>query len=876
MTEEFDPVPRISKDADFQADALPILSTEADPLSSVRTQVEDSPIGESDTWRDPNWLSASFLSIEQAAHPIDHTGTIQFEGQPGEGFTMQEPVDHLGQTRLTDDESYKLIKTILHDSVADDDFTLVEGNEAAGGSSSPRATERPNVSRTIRLHNPLLSQGSNASSPAKAKEAPKFDSKNYKIIRSIGEGGSGVVFEALQLTLNRRVAVKVLKQRKQKTGSRSRVTTKEVEKRKSRFLHEVNITAKLQHPNIIPVFDLEIDKDGEVFYSMRLVDEKAGSEVQQSWAALLRARKGDFSNEVIERDVQIFDKVCDAIRFAHSENIIHRDLKPDNVMVGNFGEVLVIDWGMSLDLSEGPQYFSAGGTTTYMAPEMGQHYLKQTEVHLLTQELFVKLDESRRDDFIETALDHGNYFAAAGLLQDDSLSEEIHDLCRNLLELAQEEMALAKQINRLSDIYLLGAILYEIAVGHPPHYVPLSSCRNVEEKHHREFWLSSNHKIQRLVQIDDPLRLSLCNIALRALQKDPDDRFRTIDELKDALKEFANQVQSMRLVAKGRDELTKAQGSEGYMHLLPALESFRGAETLFSQGQDAKQLRLETACEYARRADRRKDYDAGLSILAEYATGAEHHHAEVAKMTDRLKVGKRRLARNRMLAGAGWVTAIVLPLVVWAVSWLNTAKLRDENSNLIASTSLMETKLARADVEIQEKQQQIEKQDQTLNEKVEELAKTDENLKASQLTLDQKLQELTQKEQQLTNVESELTDTSTKLNEKTEELSITQKQVKTVQSELEQLRFESARGQFSSYILPIPLDLRRGQVSVAKRRLELLRDSSLPAMLKNVWIARHFAKFVNVPGQQTRIDEEGSVFRLLPWTNGRLLSLIHI
>ncbi len=907
MSDSAELFPQFSSESSsgFGDESGPALSSESGPaLSSESGSALSSESGSVTSTANTSLsegLKGPYLSLEQAATPIDHTGTIVFDASLRLPTRPQELLPGGPATRLTDDENYRDIQTVLKESIASDDESNDSSFPKTVDTSRVKAlTNRPELSQTIRLRNPFESERTAHRLPSRSLSVPSdsaslekrkqieddynLDSKDYKIVAKVGEGGSGVVYEAQQIALRRRVAVKVLKQRRVQKGSRSRTATKELEKRKNRFLHEVNITAKLQHPNIIPLYDLGVNSHGEVFYSMKLINSNSEDGVQQSWASLVRASTADRTSATIERNVQIFEKVCDAIRYAHAEQVVHRDLKPDNVMVGNFGEVLVIDWGMALDLSNGKEPFTAGGTTSYMPPEMGLHYLKQSELHKLSHALMVELGESRRDGFVESVLDHGNHYAAAGLLQDDSLPAEIHNICRDLLRLDAQEKELASQINYSSDIYLLGAILYEIAVGHPPHYVPMESCKSVDEKHHREFWLSSNHKIQRLVQVTDPLRLSLCNIALAALQKNQADRYRSVDDLKEALKGFKNQVQSLQLVETGRQELAKAQGGEGYLHLLPALESFRGAETLFPLGDEAQRLQIDTACEYARRATRRKDFDAGLSILDEYVLAGNQRNPDVLSLAEKLKAGKRAAARNRRLAAIGWLAAVVLPVGVWVASWMLSAQLRSNNVALQAQNEAVQSRVNKSQAELVEKENALQEKRSELTRKDEELASKTESLEKNTMLLTQNQQDLLAQETKLAEKSNELVEKSSALAAKTTELTSKESELTTKNSELasaqtdlvvaktefteaqkqvEQLKFTSAEGRFNSLILPIPLDLRKGNLELAVKRLQTLKNSELNPQFKNGWVARHFAKAVNVSGVETQLGENASVIDVL-------------
>ena len=131
----------------------------------------------------------------------------------------------------------------------------------------------------------------------------------YELVEEIGRGGMGVVYLAEDLELGRRVALKVLDKLD---------------------LDEARTLAALEHPGIVPVYDSGTMPDGRVFYAMRLVEGTRLDRYQDTRAGLLR----------------VFQRICETVAFAHARGMAHRDLKPSNIMVGKFGEVLVLDWGV--------------------------------------------------------------------------------------------------------------------------------------------------------------------------------------------------------------------------------------------------------------------------------------------------------------------------------------------------------------------------------------------------------------------------------------------------------------------------------------------------------------------------------------------------
>jgi serine/threonine protein kinase len=157
--------------------------------------------------------------------------------------------------------------------------------------------------------------------------------ERYELQDQIGRGGMGTVFRAHDHQLDREVAVKILRERT--TPSRDML---------SRFAVEAQIGARLQHPGIAPVYDLGRLPDGRAFFAMKLVRG-------QTMASLLSARSDPLDDR--SQLLSVFEQLCQTLAYAHSNGIIHRDLKPDNVMVGEFGEVQVMDWGLAKRLEAG-------------------------------------------------------------------------------------------------------------------------------------------------------------------------------------------------------------------------------------------------------------------------------------------------------------------------------------------------------------------------------------------------------------------------------------------------------------------------------------------------------------------------------------------
>jgi serine/threonine protein kinase len=205
----------------------------------------------------------------------------------------------------------------------------------------------------------------------------------YRLERVIGSGGMGVVFAAYDSVLDRQVAVKI--------------TNLEASAHTERLMSEARILAKLDHPGIVPVHDAGQGPDGRWFYVMKLIE-------------------GDTLEEFIQREIslavklRLFQDISNAVAFAHSVGVIHRDLTPRNVMIGTFGETLILDWGLARGFEETSapavvdkrsaritQDGTVAGTPAFMAPEQAKGLASEvtelTDVYGLGAILYFLLEQ---------------------------------------------------------------------------------------------------------------------------------------------------------------------------------------------------------------------------------------------------------------------------------------------------------------------------------------------------------------------------------------------------------------------------------------------------------------------------------------------------
>jgi len=272
------------------------------------------------------------------------------------------------------------------------------------------------------------------------------DDPRYRITQRIGQGGMGTVYLAEDRALGRSVALKVI---------RDGVLNKESIDRMSR---EARIIARLEHPGIVPVHDIGTLADGRVYYVMKWVQGRRLDEHFDASAGL-------------PEKLRVFQRVCETVAFAHAHRVIHRDLKPQNVMVGPFGEILVLDWGLAKAVPDPPAD--------------------------LTPESSIPQDRSSEANSRETS--HGTILGTPGYMS------------------PEQALGAVNRIDERSDVFALGGVLYFLLTGQAPQAVEQSDEGGLLRVPPRQ----RNRTVPRRLEA----------ICLKALSSDPEYRYTGAEEL---------------------------------------------------------------------------------------------------------------------------------------------------------------------------------------------------------------------------------------------------------------------------------------------------------------------------------------------------------
>ena len=314
--------------------------------------------------------------------------------------------------------------------------------------------------------------------PTSAATATGFS--RYSFGDELGRGGLGVVRLAEDLSLRRELAVKTLLRPDQDSTAA--------------FVEEAQITGQLEHPNIVPVHELGFDPHGRPYLAMKLVQGRTLRNEINRVHHLIEdgAPEGEIQLEE-RRLLEILAKVCEAVGYAHSRGVIHRDLKPDNVMTGEFGEVLVMDWGLARPYVE--------SDATSRADRMPASTSERRRV-----------TSDRRQDSPDLTVD-GDVFGTPAYMSPEQAGGWVN------------------RIGPATDIYALGAILYSILTAEAPYSAP-TSMQVLIDVQNGKLVPPSERDTGRVV----PRELEA--VTLRAMAHDPADRYASALELREDIMRY--------------------------------------------------------------------------------------------------------------------------------------------------------------------------------------------------------------------------------------------------------------------------------------------------------------------------------------------------
>lgn len=371
---------------------------------------------------------------------------------------------------------------------------------------------------------------------------------DYELLEEIGSGAMGTIYAARQKGVDRTVALKTIKDDVEQNHEN-------IEK----FLYEAQITGDLDHPNIVPIHELGAGVDGTLFYSMKLVKGTPWQDV--------------ISNKSVDENLDILMKVADALSFAHSRGVIHRDIKPENVMLGDYGEVLLMDWGLAVNLNK-QSNFSFGGTPAYMAPEMAYH--------------------------------------------------------------------LVPQITFTSDVYLLGAVLYQIVSDCPPH--PGESAQSCLEA-------AARNELNPAVRQD-----GLTAIAVQAMATHPNQRYASVGQFQEAIRQYRRHAESVTMTRRAQEALQVAQRDGDYDAFSRSIFGFQDAIDLWPENETAVQGLAHSRMEFGRHALEDNNLQLAIRVLDPNVPAEAEYLDEARK---RLRVERAKDRRMKILRSSFAIVILI-------------------------------------------------------------------------------------------------------------------------------------------------------------------------------------------------------------------------
>ena len=375
-----------------------------------------------------------------------------------EGQTMGEILVERG---IVDESKLAEVEKLVADRLRHRERSRVKGQVSPALNDPLRdgdvPTDDPDLSATVAYV--ARDDDREVSGPSGRPERAASPEERFRVIRPLAHGGLGELFLALDPELDRKVALKELRD----FHAHDPIS-------QSRFLLEAKVTGRLEHPGIVPVYGLGRHVDGRPYYAMRFIEGETLKQAIERFHQLVDAGGEPGARELaFRRLLNSFVDACNAVAYAHSRGVVHRDLKPDNIMLGPFGETLVVDWGIAKPLAE-------------------------------------------------IAGKEADTFSPAALAEESSLTRPGTAIGTPEYMSPEQAAGNLARVDRASDIYSLGATLYCLLVGQGPF--PSGSVADVLERVRRGIFPAP----RRLRRSIDPTLEAIC---LKAMALEQQERHAT-------------------------------------------------------------------------------------------------------------------------------------------------------------------------------------------------------------------------------------------------------------------------------------------------------------------------------------------------------------
>lgn len=424
-----------------------------------------------------------------------------------------------------------------------------------------------------------LSPGSGARGP----EPPATPHKRaaFVLTKVVGTGGHGEVHEALQTSLGRIVAVKRIRDEVYRAHGNNRDAAYLVE---ADFQQEALVAGALEHPNIVPVHDYGADENGRPLLAMKLIRGKSWEElIEEEWVS------HGSQTEYLNHQLRILQDVAQAVAFAHSRGIVHRDLKPSQVMVGEFGETVLMDWGLAVFYGSSAHHFT-----------LAQHTLAQV---------------------LPTPMTASNPAGTPAFMAPEQTRESAAD------------------IGPWTDIFLLGGTLYYILTGTTPF-----ACETIVATMDRASRCEFDPPQVRSSDREIPLELS--QLCLRCMMSRPEDRLGSakefIAEISSYLSGSSKRTESIAITNRIRE--TANNPEYGYKDLAEIIAQLANARGLWRENDEVA-VQLDLVRErYARMALSNGDLSLAAAQIALISNSEKRKLLEGAHREDEAAVNRQKRA----------------------------------------------------------------------------------------------------------------------------------------------------------------------------------------------------------------------------------------